>query len=322
MRRSVAFIRAWGVRIVQRRSGRTPAVEGQLIAIGHCGSDDGDNRIGHQCGTATSTGWRPDPTTRHEGRYFVTDRPTNRVRNGKAETTDPVGGRMLRRYIEIPAPGPQSIRSTWLGTTAMTAIVGLITAAVWCIQHPLRPPPASPETAYLSDLRDSNLAGAFTSDAEALAHGRQVCRQLSDGGPQQGTKADKIAMGVFCPQFSTDFRVLETASVSGTFVLTDSMASMGVSSIASDGTRCEGIKGFSDIGRDTQLTVKNGTGEVLATTALGEGRGNPATCTFAFSLSITGGQDRYVISVNRRGELSYTFDQLQRAGSIQIRLGH
>ena len=41
---------------------------------------------------------------------------------------------------------------------------------------------------------------------------------------------------------------------------------------ASDGTSCEGTDGYSDIGRDTQVTVKNGKGEILATTSL---RGMP-----------------------------------------------
>ena len=67
--------------------------------------------------------------------------------------------------------------------------------------------------------------------------------------------------------------------------------------------------------------VKNGKGEILASTALGTGHGNEVTCTFSFSFPVTEGQDRYVVSVGRRGEFSYTFEQLQTHG-VQIHLGH
>jgi hypothetical protein len=70
-----------------------------------------------------------------------------------------------------------------------------------------------------------------------------------------------------------------------------------------------------------QVTVTNGKREILATTALGQGHGDSATCTFTFGFPITEGQDRYVVSVGHRGEFSYTFAQLQNNG-IAIQLGH
>jgi hypothetical protein len=66
--------------------------------------------------------------------------------------------------------------------------------------------------------------------------------------------------------------------------------------------------------------VKNGKGEILASTALGNGKKDEARCTFSFSFPLTDGQDRYVISVGRRGEFTYTFDQL-RAHGVAIHLG-
>ena len=88
-----------------------------------------------------------------------------------------------------------------------------------------------------------------------------------------------------------------------------------------DGASCEGADGYSDVGQDTPVIVKNGKGEILATTSLGQGKGSNADCTFSFSFPVTEGQDRYVVSVGRRGEFSYTFEQL-RAGGIEIHLGH
>ncbi len=57
-----------------------------------------------------------------------------------------------------------------------------------------------------------------------------------------------------------------------------------------------------------------------AATPLGDGHGDDINCRFAFSFPITEGQDRYVVSVGRRGEFSYSFDQL-RGGGVEIHLG-
>ena len=274
---------------------------------GHCGSVQGSTAL---------TGWRPDPTARYEGRYYVAGRPTNRVRNGKAKSADAAGGQILPDYVELPT-ARTSIRSTWLATAVTSAIIVAVAAVVWVLlQGGDRSKPA-PEVGYLSALKDAELMTQFNSDANAVAHGRLVCRQLEDGGPQQGLQADKFAVDAFCPQFAKGFRILETATVSGTFVLIDSA---GVDAIESDGASCEGASGYSDVGRGTPVTVKNGKGEILANTSLGQGKGSTANCTFTFSFPLTEGQDRYVVSVGHRGEFSYTFDQL-RAGGVQIHLG-
>jgi hypothetical protein len=286
----------------------------------YCGSDIDDSGTCDRCGSvqasAALTGWRPDPTARYEGRYYVAGRPTNRVRNGKAESTDPAGGQMLPDYVEMPI-ARSSIRSTWLATGAATAIIVMVAAVVLGLLLSGRRSAPAPEPGYLSALKDAGLAAQFNSDANAVAHGRQVCRQLEDGGPQQGLLADKIAVDAFCPQFVQGFHLLETVTVSGTFVLIDSA---GVDAIASDGASCEGANGYSDVGHDTPVAVKNGKGDILATTSLGQGKGSTATCTFSFSFPVTEGQDRYVVSVGRRGEFSYTFEQLRVRG-VQIDLG-
>jgi hypothetical protein len=147
-----------------------------------------------------------------------------------------------------------------------------------------------------------------------------VCRQLDDGGPQQGLNADKIAVDAYCPQFSKGFHILETATVTGTFVLTGGDSSVDISSIESDGTSCHGVNGYSDIDRNTQVIVRNGRGEILGTTPLGDGHGDDLTCTFSFSFPVTEGQDRYVVSVSHRGDFIYTFNQLASQG-VHIHLG-
>ena len=263
------------------------------------------------------TGWRPDPTARYEGRYYVADRPSNRVRNGSKQTTDSTGGQTLPDYIELPV-GRTSIRTTWLGTGAATLIIVMVAVVVWVLLVAARRSPAPPEVGYLSALNDAGLTSQFNSDENAVAHGRQVCRRLEDGEPQQGLLADKFAVDAFCPQFAHGFRVLETATISGIFVLIDSGG--GGDAIASDGSSCQGTDGYSDVGRDTPVLVKNGKGEILASTALGAGKEGDSNCTFSFNFPLTEGQDRYVISVGRRGEFVYTFEQL-RAHGVAIHLG-
>lgn len=292
------------------------------MACPFCGSDVGRTDVCPNCGAlkdgVVHRGWRPDPTARHEGRYYVAGRPTSRVRDGKAESIDADGGKLLPAFLDLPVKSRTSIRSTWLGTGAATAVLVMMGAVAWGLLLP-RHHSTSVDAEYLSALKDSGLADGYNSDANALAHGRQVCRQLDDGGPQQGLAADKLAVDAFCPQFSDGFRVLETATASGTFILIDASKSY-VSSIESDGTKCHGVHGYSDIGSGTQVMVKNGKGEILASTLLGDGHGDDVNCRFSFTFPITEGQDRYVVSVGHRGEFSYTFEQLSRGG-IEIHLG-
>jgi hypothetical protein len=291
----------------------------------YCGSDVDSRGVCERCGAAREdvklTGWRPDPTARHEGRYFVAGRPTRRVRNGRAETDDPTGAKLLPNYLDIPARSRMSIRTSWLGTGAGAAIIVVSALVFWAMHVPHRGQSEPPEKTYLSALQVAGLEGQFSSDANAVAHGRQVCRQLDDGGAQQGLPADKIAVDIFCPGFAQGFHVLETATVTGTFVLTGEDSNAVLNSIASDGTSCHGVNGYSDIDRNTQLVVKNGKGEILDTATLGDGHGDDLTCTFSFSFPITEGQDRYVVSVGHRGDFIYTFNQLASQG-VHIRLGN
>lgn len=266
---------------------------------------------------AAATGWRPDPTARFEGRYYVTDRPTNRVRNGRRQFDDATGGAMLPRYVRVSS-SRTGIRSTWFGSGLACMVLVLAAGIAWALLRDQHGPPAiSPEAGYLAALRDAGLSDQFSSDANAVAHGHQVCRRLEDGEPQQGVPADEVAVKAFCPTFTDGFRVLETATVSGEFVVDDSQ---GVDVIAADGHSCHGENGYSDVGPATPVTVKSGTGEVLASTTLGPGTGDAAHCTFAFSFPVTEGQDRYVVSIGRRGDFSYGFAQL-RQGGVRVHLG-
>jgi hypothetical protein len=227
---------------------------------------------------------------------------------------------MLPNYVDLPPRSRMSIRSSWFGTGVGAAIIVMLALVLWALRVPDHRQSESPDALYLSTLQDAGLAGQFNSDVNAIAHGKQVCRQLDDGGPRQRPAADKIAVDAFCPQFSKGFHILETATVTGTFVLTGGGSNAEISSIESDGASCHGVNGYSDIDRNTQVIVRTGTGEILDTTPLGDGHGDDLTCTFSFSFPVTEGQDRYVVSVSHRGDFIYTFNQLARQG-VHIRLG-
>ncbi len=273
---------------------------------------------------ASDTGWRPDPTGRHEGRYFVGGQPTDLTRDGGGETLDPIGKQQLEGAVAESDSRPvqketSSRRRMWLVASSVMAMVMLAAAGVGAYLY-LNREQVNPDEEYLKALKQSDYSGEFNSDANAVAHGKQVCRQLSEGAPQQGMPADEIAVQHFCPEFSEGFHVLETATITGSFTLNDDSPSTYSPSIDVDGSDCEGTGGYSDVNAGTPVIVKNGKGEILTTTYLEQGRGGRYMCTFGITFEITEGQDRYVVNVGRRGELSFSFAELKSNG-VSLVLG-
>ena len=271
-------------------------------------------------GAAGEPGWRPDPTGRHEGRYFVGGQPTDLVRDGGVETLDPVGKAQLDdAAVAWPAGATSRKRRAWL-VAASTVFVVLVAAAGVGAYLYLQREQVDPEAEYLAALKQSGLSGAFNSDANAVAHGRQVCRRLGEGAAQQGMPADHVAVAHFCPEFTEGFHVLETATITGSFTLHDDSPNPYSPAIDVDGSTCTGAGGYGDVNAGTPVTVKNGKGEILTSTYLEPGRGGRYMCTFGLTFEVTEGQDRYVVSVGRRGELSFSFADLT-ANGVSLQLG-
>ena len=283
----------------------------------------------HQPATAkadvatTETGWRPDPTGRHEGRYFVAGQPTDLIRDGNSEAVDPLGKQQLEQAGSVTqsmaavSAAPQRRRRWWVlaGVVLVLGLVGIGVAVAMYLNRDRE----SVDDKYLAALQQGDLSGEFNSNANAIAHGKQVCRQLEDGGPQQGMPVDEVAVEYYCPQFSEGFHVLQTAIVTGSFTLKDDAPSLYSPSITVSGSSCSGSGGYSDIDQGTQVTVKNGKGDILTTTSLEPGEGGRYLCTFPFSFDVTEGEERYVVSVGRRGEMSYSFAELK--SGLYIGLG-
>lgn len=265
-------------------------------------------------------GWRPDPTGRHEGRYYAGGQPTDLVRDGGVESIDPSGKLQLSNADAGVSPEPAARaakpgqRMKWIVMSLVLVLVlagGGIAAALYLTRDR-----ESIDDKYLSGVRDAGLTGEFNSNANAIAHGKQVCRRLEDGGPQEGMPVDQVAVRYFCPQFGQGFHVLETATITGSFTLNDDSPSYASPSIDASGSSCIGTGGYSDIGPGTQVTVKNGKGDVLTTSVLEPGTGGRFLCSFPFSFDVIEGEDRYIVSVSRRGELSFSFGDLKSNGVV------
>lgn len=276
-------------------------------------------------GGYSSTGWQPDPTGRHEGRYFVGSQATDLVRDGGVEALDSLGKQQLESYgIEAgsatsPEPRQRGNRRAWLVVAAVVVGVALVGAGVGAYAYVNRDR-TTVDDKYLAALKVDGFSGEFNSDANAVAHGRQVCRTLEEGAPQQGKPADEVAVTYFCPQFAEGFHILETATITGSFTINDPDPSVYSPTIEVDGASCTGAGGYSDVNPGTPVTVKNGKGEILTTSYLEEGKGGRFMCSFGMQFEVTEGHDRYVVSVGRRGELSYSFDEL-RANGVALVLG-
>lgn len=258
----------------------------------NCGAPAGQEAVCRNCGT-----YRMAPTWHHpQPRYEpVFDYPV---------------------YAPPPPPRPKS-GGIWIavGAIAVLMLAGTGVGAFLLVRDR-----ESADDRYLAALDERGVADQFSSDANAIAAGKRFCRTLEEGGKPQGMPADQVAVDIYCPQFAEGFHVLEIATITGTFTLIDDDPNLYNPAIATAGSSCSGSSGYSDIDAGTQVEVKNGAGDILVTTQLGDGSGTSYQCTFPFSFEITEGEDRYVISVTRRGEISYSFTQLKDDG-VTLSLG-
>lgn len=193
-----------------------------------------------------------------------------------------------------------------IGTIGL-AVVALGAFLLW------RP---STEDRYLAALDERSLDDDFTTEREAVRNGERICENLEDGAAARGSRVDQVGVEFFCPHFFEDFRVLRTEEITGTFLLISS------NSIDSSGNTCSGSGGYSDLSASTQVTVTNDAEETLARTRLGPGETlSTAGCLFKFSFEITEGEDSYVVSVGRRGEFAYSWDEITEEDAISFSMG-
>ena len=175
------------------------------------------------------------------------------------------------------------------------------------------------DEAYLKDLRTAELGGEFASDAAAISSGRAVCTRLDEGGESQGPPVELIAVTNYCPEYAGGFRELSTFEVVGTFtVYDDDFAAI----LYCDAGIMQG--GYSDINQGTAVTWENQNGDRLFSTSLGDDTDFDTTldgCEFTFTSELPEGEERYVLSIGRRGTSEYTEAELKVPGAVALSLG-
>lgn len=105
--------------------------------------------------------------------------------------------------------------------------------------------------------------------------------------------------------------------VKGTFEL----ASSGSTSSAGG---CKGDGGYSDIHEEVEVTVKDETGKLLATSNLGPGTATGyINCHFEFSIKVPDAVKFCTFEVGRRGDLSFSHDEMVANGwTVGFSLGN
>lgn len=110
--------------------------------------------------------------------------------------------------------------------------------------------------------------------------------------------------------------VNEDKLVAGTFTLT---AESGTWTIDRE---CRGTGGYSDIAAGQQVRLMS-DGKLLDVQTLGSGRAELSyQCVYSFTLKVPKGHKFYDVSVGRRGNVTYTYEQLTKPGILALSLGN
>ena len=141
-------------------------------------------------------------------------------------------------------------------------------------------------------------------------------------------------------------RPMPAARVTGSFVLLDDIERYGVYYDKAtlkhvdppEGGPCAGQGGYSDINAGTEVRLE-GDGVLIAVTRLGQGLFGPAPprqfygpsnnfemprkieCRFTFELEVEPGHRFYKVEVGRRGQYSYTYEEITLPGMVSYTLG-
>jgi hypothetical protein len=102
-----------------------------------------------------------------------------------------------------------------------------------------------------------------------------------------------------------------TYRVIGTLTLVD-LDGRGIRYISDD--LCYGQNGYNDIGPGSQITVRDSRGEIIALTNLEMGgESSDFACGYVFVVDVPESRF-YTFSLGRRGDISYSFEDLEDAG--------
>lgn len=241
-------------------------------------------------------------------RVFPAGPPTS-APPGSPEGSDFLpGGYRYTATSEVPSGGsaPNSRRLV----AVLAAGVAVLAVGVYLLTRSTD----SHDDRYLQALTAAKVRSSFPTDSAAILKAKSVCEEFDRTGDPRGGQAEKIGVQFYCPKWSKDFKILETATITGTFAIYDSDYYLD------DGDPCEGEGGYGDLNSSTQVVLKNGDGDQLARTDLDSGEYRDYTCEFTYEFKVTEGEDTYLLSVGDRGESSYEWTELKDGPALTIGL--
>jgi len=162
----------------------------------------------------------------------------------------------------------------------------------------------------------SGLVGAFTAMQQPALEGRVAALETRVAGLESRAPLASPA-------------VSESYSITGSFLLRQALPGEPMRDIAP----CVGINGYGDITVGLEVVVRDGSGNVLAVGELGPGewieepRASEVAaldfnCLFPLRVDGVPRVPFYGVSVGRRGELTFTFDEMVANGwEVQFSIG-
>jgi hypothetical protein len=106
--------------------------------------------------------------------------------------------------------------------------------------------------------------------------------------------------------------------ITGTFLLSGTEGD----DFFADGGGCQGTSGYDDVEPGLQVTVSDQSGTVIGNGALDSGEAQEGGCVFRFEVNNIPVASFYKVAVGRRGEISYSLDQMKQASwSVELSLG-
>ncbi len=119
-------------------------------------------------------------------------------------------------------------------------------------------------------------------------------------------------------------------SVIGTFTLiqdnVSAIATQVVPTRYPTGGACEGRGGYSDVRTGMEVLLLDGT-TTVAVGRFGSGKIRSASqfeniCVFTYTLEVPYGQKFYTVKIGKRGERTYTYEELTTPGALSHEMGN
>jgi hypothetical protein len=133
-----------------------------------------------------------------------------------------------------------------------------------------------------------------------------------------------LGFGVYAATKSIGDKAVPTTTTQEPHVITGTFALSGTQDedyTTTDGG-CAGMNGYDDVQAGLQVTVSDQSGTVIGNGALDSGEAQEGGCVFRFEVNNIPVASFYKVAVGRRGEISYSLDQMKQASwSVDLSLG-